>query len=227
MKGIRIFTLLAAVLAVLLLATACSTNHGPTSVFLEPGSWGIPGNGTVTGLTSGKKYYVATTGGQIYSVKANGTLGEATGYNDQAAFLSGNTITGLTNGVSYFVVSYTKPTYTSQTTTLGAGDYNTVINIEDLSDGEDHTIAVSAKPAAKYVVIYVGQELTTNVSTAVGIDTQKTEGTPLDYTFGTTTPDGATYFTGHSMMGDNRLIFLDLGALTGGTFTTTITVSNH
>jgi hypothetical protein len=65
-------------------------------VLLETGSLGTAGNASITGLTSGREYYVIS-GGTSNSVMANGTFGPL-------GFLTGTSITGLTNGKTYKVI---------------------------------------------------------------------------------------------------------------------------
>jgi hypothetical protein len=235
MKGIRILTLLAAVLAVLFLATACPTDSdddtpetpptptppAPTKVVLADGSWGTAGSGTITGLTDGATY-VVVTGSDTLGVKADGTLGAD---NTEAAALSGVTaITGLTNGVSYDVYEMVTGA-NSGATSLGEDDYNTIVDISALTNSETHTIAAgSEKPAAKVVIVYVSQAL--EAASGAVINNQELEGddgngATLDYTFGTTTADGAKFL---SITAGDEYIILDLSELTDDSFTTTISV---
>jgi hypothetical protein len=137
---------------------------------------------------------------------------------NEAADLTGAAITGLTNGTTYDVFKLVTGA-DSGTTSLDGGEYNTVVDITTLGNGDDHTIeAGSSKPAAKSVIVFVGQVL--EKVAAVVIDEQEIEGATLDYTFGTTTADGAKL----SVQENASFIILDLGGLTGTTFTTTITV---
>jgi hypothetical protein len=192
-----------------------SSPPGPTSVVLSAGSWGSAGNTTITGLTNSVKY-VVRSGSTIKGVKANGTLG--TGLAD-AADLTGTAITGLTNGTTYDVYKLVTGA-DSGTTSLVDTEYNTVVDISGLTNSQDHTIEAGAsKPAAKYVVVYVGQAL--EATTGAVIATQEIEGATLDYTFGSTTADGAEFL---DIAAGDEWIVLDFSALTDDSFTTAIGV---
>jgi hydrogenase maturation factor len=186
-------------------------------VVLADGSWGTAGNGTITGLAD-ETTYVVVTGDDILGVKGDGTLGTDIA---EAAALDGVTaITGLTNGTTYDVYAVVTGT-NSGTTSLGEDDYNTVVDITALTNSEVHTIAAgSEKPAAKYVIVHVGQALEAVVEGAV-IAAQEFEGATLDYTFGTTTADGAKFL---AITAGEEYIILDLSDLTDDSFTTLITV---
>jgi hypothetical protein len=224
MKKMRILTCVAAILAMLVLVVACPSDAGnddpsdqpnpPTKVVLAAGSWGTAGNGTITGLTASKTYAVLT-GGQILGVKADGTLGTM----GDAATLSGTAITGLTNGTTYDVYELVTGTNGS-TTQLDEDTLNTIVNISGLTNTQTHIIAANAtQPAAQYVIVYVGQAL--EAATGAVIASQELEGATLDYSFGSTTDDNATFLT---LVGGEEQITLDLSALTDASFTTTITV---
>lgn len=73
-------------------------------VILASGSLGVAGVGEITGLTSGKKYKV-TTGGFVFPVESDGSLGEpgaSVAYGDLDA-LVGTTLTDLVDGDVYLV----------------------------------------------------------------------------------------------------------------------------
>jgi hypothetical protein len=183
-------------------------------VVLAAGSWGSAGDKTITGLTAGETNTVIT-GGVIRGVKADGTLGTQT----EAAALTETAVTGLTNGTTYDVYKVVTGT-DGGTTSLDEDEYNTVVDISALGDGETHTVAAGAtQPAAKYVVIYVDQAL--EAATGAVIASQELEGATLDYVFGTTVDDGAKLL---DITGGDEYFVLDLSDLTGATFTTTISV---
>jgi hypothetical protein len=232
MKGIRILTLLAAVLAVLFLATACPTGSdgdgtppappAPAKVVLAAGSWGTAGNRTITGLTDGDTY-VVVTGDVILGVKDDGTLGAD--MTEAAALNSVTAITGLTNGVTYDVYEVVTGG-NSATTSLEDTDYNTVVDISALTDGQSHTIeAGTTKPAAKYVIAYVNQPMEMVSGAVIGsqeLEGDDGDGATLDYSFGTTTADGAKFL---SITAGDKYITLDLSDLTNDSFTTVIAAS--
>lgn len=73
-------------------------------VILASGSLGIADVASITGLTAGKKYKV-TTGGFVFPVESDGSLGEpgaSVAYGDLDA-LVGTEIAGLTDGEAYLV----------------------------------------------------------------------------------------------------------------------------
>lgn len=78
------------------------------AVILVNGSLGSAGTTTITGLTAGKKYKV-TTGGFVFPVNADGSLGTpgaSVAYGDLSALI-GTSITGLTDGEVYLVEEVT------------------------------------------------------------------------------------------------------------------------
>jgi hypothetical protein len=79
------------------------------AVLLVSGSLGVADVGEITGLTSGKKYKV-TTGGFVYPVESDGTLGTPGGSVSYASLsaLSGTSITGLEDGEAYLVQEVTE-----------------------------------------------------------------------------------------------------------------------
>ncbi|MDR2070387.1 MAG: hypothetical protein LBP81_03080 [Treponema sp.] len=217
MKRIRKLLYLATAFAALLLVMACPTDDDE-EVVLAPGSWGTAGNGAITDLTVGATY-VVVVGGDISGIKgvtASGTLVDPT---SAAPLRSGvTTITGLTNGTTYDVYKVVHGNFVD-TTTLTAADYNTFVDFIGVVDGEYHTIAATAKPAAKYIIGYVGEAL--EAATGGEINDQELEGATLDYTFGTTTANGVVL----KNIGDGWPFFiLDLNGLSADTFTTRITV---
>jgi hypothetical protein len=229
MKRIRGLVSAAAILAVLFFAAACGDEDSgdptsppssdPAAVVLAAGSYGSAGDGTITGLTAGGVYVVITTEGEILGVTADGTLGASI---DDAAELTVTAITGLTNGTTYDVYEVVTGA-AGGTTTLDGTTYNTVVDIHERTNSQTHTVeADSAKPAAKYVVIYVGQALEAVAAGDVS-DSLALEGDSLDYAFGSTAADGAKFL---AVTAGDEWITLDLSALSANSsFTATITVS--
>ncbi|NSC06888.1 lectin-like domain-containing protein [Clostridium saccharobutylicum] len=99
------------------------TDVTPTAVTLSsdsPAGLGV-GDGKITGLTSGHKYYV-TSDGITYYIKADGTLSIDP---FEEGSLTGTEITGLTNGVTYKVTDVTPTAVTLSSDSpagLGVGD---------------------------------------------------------------------------------------------------------
>lgn len=117
----------------------------PTAVVLSGLVTGATaGNGTITGLTVGKKY-VVTKGTNYYGVLADGTLSAA--QTDKvtakglAEALTGTAITGLINGNTYTVEE--EATALTATVTTGSAIGTTAITATPLTNGDSLVYKVS------------------------------------------------------------------------------------
>ncbi len=131
----------------------------PTTVSLAPGSLGVVGNCTITGLTSGCMYKV-TEGTGTPTIKWVQNNGKLSATESSVGALTGNSITNLTNGTTYLVEQVFPVTLTiaggngTDSVTMAGTSYNS--GTATIHPVKGTSVVVSASPDAARGATFTG-----------------------------------------------------------------------